>query len=106
MGYQRQQIAKVCGRDFKGNSKQKYCSRECARRRQRAPLAALAAYRRTCPHCGGQLWPMSGKRRLRNGAGDLTPCSQGGEDGRAKAAAPTAAGVNGDGLSVPPAGIA
>jgi hypothetical protein len=33
MGYQRQQIAKVCGvckRDFKGSSKQKYGSRKCA----------------------------------------------------------------------------
>jgi hypothetical protein len=76
MGYQRQQIPKVCGvcdREFKGNTKQKYCSWECARKRQKEQLAALAAYRRKCPHCGAQLGPMSGKRRLRNGAGAPTP---------------------------------
>jgi hypothetical protein len=79
MGYQRQQIPKVCGacgREFKGNSKQKYCSRECARRRQKEQLAALAAYRRRCPHCGKQLGPMSGKHRVRISAAAPTPCSQ------------------------------
>jgi hypothetical protein len=76
MDYQRQQIPKVCGvcdREFKGNTKQKYCSRECARRRQREQLAALAEYRQKCPHCGGQLGPMSGKRRVRNGAAAPPP---------------------------------
>ena len=89
MGYQKQQIAKVCEvckGDFKGNSKQKYCSRECARKRQKQQLAALAEYRKKCPHCGEQLGPMTGKHRVRNGAAD-----------------PTVAGVNGNGLSGPPA---
>ena len=66
MGYQRQQIAKVCDvckRDFSGNSKQKYCSRECARKKQKEQLAALAEYRRKCPHCGKPIRPMSGKQR-------------------------------------------
>jgi hypothetical protein len=75
MGYQRQQLPKVCGacgREFRGNSKQKYCSRECGRRRQKEQLAALAAYCRKCPHCGEQLGPMSGKRRVRGGAGAPT----------------------------------
>jgi hypothetical protein len=73
MGYTRQPIAKVCGREFKGNTKQKCCSRECARRRQKEQLAALAAYRRTCPHRGEQLGPMSGKHRVRNGVVAPTP---------------------------------
>ena len=69
MGYQKQQIAKVCGacgQDFAGSSKQKYCSRRCAARRQKEQLAALAAYRKTCPHCGKPIGPMSGKHRVRN----------------------------------------
>jgi hypothetical protein len=56
MGYQRQQLAKVRGlwkRDFQGCSKQKYCSRECARKRQKEQLAALVEYRRKCLHSGG-----------------------------------------------------
>jgi hypothetical protein len=76
MAYQRQQIPKVCGvcgREFKGHTKQKYCSRECAGRRQREQLAALAEYRRKCPHCGGKLGPMSGKHRVRNGTAAPTP---------------------------------
>jgi hypothetical protein len=71
MGYQRQQIAKVCGvceRDFKGSSKQKYCSRECAAKKQKEQLAALAEYRKRCPHCGKQIGPRSGKRRVRIGS--------------------------------------
>jgi hypothetical protein len=75
MGYTRQQIPKVCGvcgREFKGNTKQMYCSRECARRRQKEQLAALAEFRRKCPHCGELIGPMGGKRRARNGAADPT----------------------------------
>jgi hypothetical protein len=76
MGYKRQQIAKVCDvckRDFKGNTKQKYCSRECAARKQKEQLANLAEYRRKCPHCGEPIGPMSGQRRVRNGAAAPTP---------------------------------
>ena len=75
MVYQRQQIATVCGvckRDFKGNSKQKYCSREYAARKQKEQLAALAEYRKKCPHCGELIGPMSGKHRGRNIAVSLT----------------------------------
>jgi hypothetical protein len=75
MGYQRQQIPKVCGvcwREFRGNTKQKYCSRECAHKRQKVQLAALAAYRSKCPHCGEPIGPMSGKHRVGNGAADPT----------------------------------
>ena len=61
MGYQRQQIAKVCGRDFKGNSKQKYCWRVCVARKQKEQLAALAEYRKTCPHCGELIRLKSGR---------------------------------------------
>jgi hypothetical protein len=71
MAYQRQQIAKVCGvckRDFVGNSKQKYCSRECAGKKQKAQLTALAEYRKKCPHCGEPIGPKSGKQRQRNAA--------------------------------------
>jgi hypothetical protein len=78
MGYKRQQIAKVCDvckRDFKGNNKQKNRSRECACKRQKEQLAALAEYRRKRPHCGEPLGPMSGRRRVRNDTVALTPHS-------------------------------
>jgi hypothetical protein len=78
MGYQRQQIPKVCdvcGREFMGNTKQKYCSRVCARKWQKEQLAALAAYRRKCPHCGELIGSMSGKRRVRNGSAAPPPHS-------------------------------
>jgi hypothetical protein len=71
MSYKRQQIAKVCEvckRNFKGSSKQKYCSRECAAKKQKEQLAALAEYRRKCPHCGEPIGPMRGKLRLRKDA--------------------------------------
>jgi hypothetical protein len=82
MGYKRQQIVKVCAvckRDFKGNSKQKYCSRGCAAKKQKEQLAALAEYRKKCPHCGEPIGPMSGRRRARNGAVAARPSSPGGE---------------------------
>jgi hypothetical protein len=68
MGYRKQQIAKVCGvceKDFLGSNKQKYCSRECAAKKQKEQLAALAEYRRKCPHCGKQIGPKSGRHRVR-----------------------------------------
>jgi hypothetical protein len=68
MAYKRQQIAKVCDvckRDFTGNTKQKYCSRECAGKKQKEQLTALAEYRRKCPHCGEPISPKSGKHRPR-----------------------------------------
>jgi hypothetical protein len=84
MGYKRQQIAKVCDvckRDFKGNTKQKYCSRECAARRQKEQLAALTEYRKTCPHCGEPIGPASGRHRNRKVTVAPTPSSLE-EDGR------------------------
>jgi hypothetical protein len=67
MGYQKQQIDKVCPVcrvDFKGNSKQKYCSDSCRNKRQKEQLAALTERRRKCPSCGFDL-TISGKRRQR-----------------------------------------
>jgi hypothetical protein len=68
MAYQRQQIPKVCDvckRDFVGNSKQKYCSRECAGKKQKEQLTSLAEYRKKCPHCGELIEPRSGRRGTR-----------------------------------------
>jgi hypothetical protein len=80
--YQKQQIAKVCGvceKDFLGNGKQKYCSRECADKKQREQLAALAEYRRKCPHCGKQIEPKSGKHKTRKARVEPTLYSWEGE---------------------------
>jgi hypothetical protein len=68
MAYSKQQIPKicgVCGKRFLGKTNQKYCSRICAKRRQREQLAALAESRRECPHCHQPLLPKSGRRRRR-----------------------------------------
>lgn len=68
MTYKRQQmprICDVCKRSFSGNGKQKYCSRECAGKKQKEQLAALAEYRKKCPHCGEPIAPMSDKSRQR-----------------------------------------
>jgi hypothetical protein len=51
----------VCKREFKGNSKQKYCWRVCVARKQKEQLAALAEYRKTCPHCGELIRLKSGR---------------------------------------------
>jgi hypothetical protein len=72
MPYERQQIpntCEACGTEFLGKSNAKYCSRACARRRQREQLAALAEARRHCPHCGKPLSPKSGRRRRRQASG-------------------------------------
>jgi hypothetical protein len=78
MAYQRQQIAKVCDvckKDFRGSTKQKYCSRECAGKKQKEQLTALADYRRKCPHCGEPIGPKSGKRRNRDATAAAIPPS-------------------------------
>ncbi len=85
MPYRKQQITKVCGvcnRDFLGNSKQKYCTPECAAKKQKEQLAALAEYRRKCPHCGNQIGPKSGKHRARKDKVGSSPHSPDYEDGR------------------------
>jgi hypothetical protein len=72
MAYVKQQIPKTCeacSTEFLGKSNAKYCSRDCARRRQREQLAALAEARRQCPHCGEPLTPKSGLRRPVNSSG-------------------------------------
>jgi hypothetical protein len=79
MAYVKQRIPKTCGacgQGFLGKSNAKYCSRDCARRRQREQLAALAESRRHCPHCGKPLTPKSGRRRQASGRHDgavMTP---------------------------------
>ena len=72
MAYVKQRISKTCeacSTEFLGKSNQKYCSQDCARRRQREQLTALAEARRHCPQCGKPLTPKSGRRRRRPGGG-------------------------------------